>query len=171
VHVDPLILADRGRSIAGALPLSACRRLGFWLESSDGDLSVELQFGRDEGRRRVFTGRVTGSLRLSCQRCLQAFDLPLDLPLGAVLVTSEAEADTLPEDVEAVVVDEGADMHTVDIVEDDLILALPLVPKCPETATCEPAVPVFDSEEIERQDEAAQRPFADLGGSHDHDND
>lgn len=171
VHVDPLTLAERGRTVTGALPLSACSRLAHWLESSEGDLDVELQFGRDESGRLILTGRVRGALRLSCQRCLQGFDFDVDLPLGVVLVASEAEADTLPDQVDALVVDARAEMHTVDMVEDDLILALPLVPKCPESAACRPAVDVFDSDEIDRQDGGIQRPFADLEDPPDHDDD
>lgn len=171
VHVDPLTLADRGRTITGALPVSACRRLAHWLESSEGELDAELQFGRDESGRRILTGRVTGELHLTCQRCLQGFAFDVDLPLGVVLVASEAEADVLPEEVDALVVADRGDMHTVDMVEDDLILALPLVPKCPDAAACRPAVDIFDSEELDRQDEGTQRPFADLDDPPDHDND
>lgn len=170
VHVDPLTLADRGRTIAGALPVSACHRLAHWLESTEGELAADLQFGRDENGRRILTGRVTGRLRLTCQRCLQGYDLEVDLPIGVVLVSSEAEADTLPEEIDALVVDDRGEMHTVDMLEDDLILALPLVPKCPDETDCKPAVELFDSERIERQDGGGQRPFADLDDPPDDDN-
>ncbi len=171
VHVDPLTLADRGRSIAGAMPTSACERLAAWLDSTAGVLEVEMQFGRDASGRRILTGRITGQLRLSCQRCLQGFDHDVDLPLGVVLVASEAEAETLPDEIDALVIDDRASMHTVDMLEDDLILALPLVPKCPDAGACRPAVDVFDSEDIERQDGGTQRPFADLDDPLDHDHD
>lgn len=162
VHVDPLTLADRGRAISGSLPVSACRRLADSLASDEGEFAVELRFGRDERNRRVLTGRVRGRVMLVCQRCLGTFGLDLDLPLGVVLVDSEAEAETLPEEIDALVVGDGASMHTVDMVEDDLILALPLVAKCPDSANCVPAVEILDSERVNRQDTGTQRPFVDL---------
>lgn len=170
MHVDPLTLADRGRALSGVVPVSACKRLVHWLDSDEGEFAVELQFGRDESRRRVLTGRVRGRVMLTCQRCLGAFGLDLDLPIGVVLVDSEAEAETLPEEVDALVVGDGATMHTVDMIEDDLILALPLIAKCPDSSGCEPAVEIFDSERISGQDAGSQRPFADLDDPDDADN-
>lgn len=168
IHVDPVKFADRGRSMTGALPISACRRLLEWLESDAGDLTVELQFGLDQSGRRILTGRVTGTLRLTCQRCLHGFDLDLDLPVGLVLVESEAEAEMLPDEIDALVVGERASMHTVDMLEDDLILALPLIPKCPDTGMCTPAAELFDSEQLQGQDKGAWRPFSDLDDPSDH---
>lgn len=170
VHVDPLTLADRGRALSGAVPVSACRRLVHWLDSDEGEFAVDLHFGRDENRRRVLTGRVRGEVMLTCQRCLGAFAQDLDLPIGVVLVDSEAEAETLPEEVDALVVGASATMHTVDMIEDDLILALPLIAKCPDASGCQPAVEVFDSERMSGQDAGTQRPFADLDDPDDTDN-
>lgn len=170
VHVDPLILADRGRALSGTVPVSACKRLVHWLDSGEGEFAAELQFGRDENQRRVLTGRVRGRVMLTCQRCLGAYALDLDLPIGVVLVDSEAEAETLPEEVDALVVGDGATMHTVDMIEDDLILALPLIAKCPDASDCAPAVEVFDSERMSGQDAGTQRPFADLDDPGDDDN-
>jgi uncharacterized protein len=167
VHVDPLTLADRGRALSGVVPVSACHRLGHWLASDEGDFAVELQFGRDEKGRRVLTGRVRGRVMLTCQRCLGTYGLDLDLPIGVVLVDSEAEAETLPEEVDALVIGDSATMHTVDMIEDDLILALPLIAKCPDTKECVPAVEVFDSERMSGQDAGTQRPFADLDDADD----
>jgi uncharacterized protein len=165
VHVDPVTLADRGREMAGTVPVSAFRRFSHWLASTEGEFTVELQFGRDEQRRRVVTGRIRGQPLLACQRCLTHFGFDLDLPIGLVLVESEAEADTLPDEVDAVVMSESASMHTVDMIEDDLILALPLVPKCPDEAACTPGVELFDSDEIDQHGDGRQRPFADLDAS------
>lgn len=170
VHVDPLTLADRGRALSGTLPVAACRRLGHWLASDEGEFAVDLQFGRDENHRRVLTGRVRGRVELTCQRCLGTYRLDLDLPIGVVLVDSEAEAETLPEEVDALVIGDSSTMHTVDMIEDDLILALPLIAKCPDLADCVPAVEVFDSEHMSGQDAGTQRPFAGLDDPDDADN-
>lgn len=163
VHVDPVALAEKGRAIDGHVPVEAFRRLAGWLHASEGVLEVALRFGRDEAGRHVLEGRLRGELELLCQRCLAPYRLPVDLELALVLVDSEAAADSLPEELDALVVDAQRSMHTVDMIEDDLILALPLVPRCERGAACVPAVELLDSEEIETA-AASQRPFAGLDG-------
>lgn len=163
VHVDPMSLADKGRAIDGRVPVAAFRRLAGWLHASEGALEVSLRFGRDDAGRQVVTGRLRGELELLCQRCLVPYRLPVDMQLALVLVASEAAANALPDELDALVVDAQRSMHTVDMIEDDLILALPLVPRCERGDGCVPAVELLDSEAIE---EAAgqRRPFTDLDG-------
>lgn len=163
VHVDPVALAEKGRAIDGRLPVDAFRRLAGWLHSSEGALEASLRFGRDDAGRHVLEGRLRGELELLCQRCLTPYWLPVDLELALVLVASEAAADALPEELDALIVDAQRSMHTVDMIEDDLILALPLVPRCERAEECVPAVELLDSEAIEAA-AAKQRPFEGLDG-------
>lgn len=161
VHVDPVSLAEKGRAIDGYVPVEAFRRLAGWLHASEGVLDVSLRFGRDEAGRDVVAGRIRGELELLCQRCLAPYRLPVDVELGLVLVASEAAANLLPDELDALVVDAQRSMHTVDMIEDDLILALPLVPRCERVGDCVPAVELLDSEAIEAA-AGQQRPFTDL---------
>lgn len=163
VHVDPVSLAEKGRAIEGDVPVEAFRRLAGWLHASEGALTVSLRFGRDDAGRHVVQGRIRGTLELLCQRCLVPYRLPVDLEPTLVLVTSEAAADALPGDLDALVVDARRSMHTVDMIEDELILALPLVPRCERAGECAPAVELLDSEALEAA-AGHQRPFTDLDG-------
>jgi uncharacterized protein len=70
---------------------------------------------------------VDGSVRLKCQRCLGDVDLTLRLDSRLELAASEAEILAADDDVERVVA--GRDMSVAELVEDELILALPMVPK------------------------------------------
>lgn len=162
VHIEPVGAADRGRELHGHMPVSAFERLGHWLHSHEGELDVSLHFGRGASGRRTLRAEVEGDLELVCERCLSPFGLHLDLSVELTLVDSEAEAKTLPADAEPLVLSDTRSMHTTDMIEDDLILALPVVPRC-ERADCHAAVRVLDSEEAERDaDTGRQRPFADL---------
>lgn len=166
VHVDPVTLADQGRALEGRVAVSALERLGLSLHDSEGDLEVALRFGRDEQQRRAVHGTVRGELHLMCQRCLSVYPLPVALELELVLVDDEAEADALPEELDALVVGKRA-LHTVDIIEDDLILALPLVARCPTEGGCAAAVELLDSEALEAgEGPETQRPFAGLRDEH-----
>jgi uncharacterized protein len=77
---------------------------------------------------------VDGSVRLECQRCLGDVDLPLRFVTRLELAASEAVLLAADDDIERVVT--GRDMSVVDLVEDELILALPMVPKHEQ---CRPA--------------------------------
>lgn len=163
IQLDPVTLAARNRELRGTLPVAGFHRLAAWLPRTDGTLCFTLDFGRDEHGRARLAGHVSGGLELICERCLAAYTLALDHAFTLVLVTSEAEAETLPEEVDAVVIGESRSMQTADLVEDEIILALPLVPRCERTSDCRPAVALMASEDLETADPGArQNPFAGL---------
>lgn len=161
VRIDPFTLAGRAREIHGFLPISDLRRLGESLGSTEGQVEVDLRFVRDDAGRAIVHGHLQGRLMLVCQRCLAEVPFPVDQRFELALVRDEAEAEALPEEVDAVIVGDARTMHTADLVEDELILALPLVARCPDEAACQPAVELLDAEAIEA-DEVRQKPFTDL---------
>ena len=125
--IEPLRLAELGRVLQGRLPLSRFRRLGESLVTTDGDAEVLLEFGTDEQGRPMVQGNVATELMLRCQRCLEPMALSLDLPVRLALVQSEAQEQNLPPGFEALVVGKKPSL-LADIVEDELLLGLPLVP-------------------------------------------
>ncbi len=125
--IEPLRLAERGRVLQGRLPLSRFRRLAESLVTADGHAQVVLEFGMDEQGRPTVEGDVATELMLRCQRCLEPMALSLDLPVRLVLVRSEAQEQNLPTGFEAMVVGEKPSL-LADIIEDELLLGLPLVP-------------------------------------------
>ncbi len=132
VHVSPLQLAGKGELLSGELELAGMRRLAPSLHSTEGAVAVSLEFGTDPERIPYLRGQLRGKLILTCQRCVQAMDFPVAAEMALGLVTSPASADTLPEHYEPLLV--GAEpMALSDIIEDELILCLPLVPKHPES--------------------------------------
>ena len=70
---------------------------------------------------------VDGSVRLECQRCLGNVDWPLSFEARLELAASEAEVLTADDDVDRVVAGRG--MSVAVLVEDEVILALPMVPR------------------------------------------
>ncbi len=125
-QIEPLGLADVGRSFRGELPVSALTRLAGMLRDTQGELAVELRLGVDERRVRVLGGRIAGELRLTCQRCLDELRFPLDLEFRLGIVRDESEGDRLPEGYEPLLAG-GDPMPLADIVEDEVILALPVI--------------------------------------------
>lgn len=123
--IDPLHLAESGRVLHGRMALSKLTRLAGSLHDANGELVLALA-GARQGKVRTLQGRVETTLKLVCQRCLEPMDQVLDVSFTLALVNSEAQAEQLPGDIEPLLVT-GTTLALAELVEDELILALPLV--------------------------------------------
>lgn len=151
-QIDPLRLADRHTHLEGYLALAEMTRLASVVHSAAGDAAAVLNFGIDEQGRRYIRGQVTAEVALICQRCMQPFNYKLTSRLALSPVADEAAASTLPDNYEPLIVT-GEIVALADLVEDDLILALPLV-SIHEPAEC--AVKMISS----KQEAEKANPFA-----------
>ena len=129
-RIDPAKLAQKQAVLRGELPFSACERLLEMALNPDGRVSLELAFGREGGMIRV-RGRVETTVRLQCQRCLEAVDLPVRSEVDLGVVASLDEADRLPEGCEPLLREGDALLALSELVEDEIILALPYIPRHP----------------------------------------
>ncbi len=127
IHVAPLRLARDRVTMTGTLPASRFSRFEQSVDRVEGDIRAELDFHLDEEQRICVSGVLLAEVALVCQRCLQAYVQPLRCELHLALVRNEAELQHLPRAYEAVLV-EREPVVLVDLLEDDLILALPTVP-------------------------------------------
>jgi uncharacterized protein len=109
---------------------------------------------------------------VECQRCLKPYRQPLDVVATYLIVASEEEADAVPlddDEVDPIVGSRQFDLY--DLIEEELLLSLPLVPKhavCPSVhealVTGEAGDIVIerpDEDEPARRD-ASDNPFAAL---------
>jgi len=126
VHIDPLRMAETRRLLQGTLALAEMARLGESLQDTQGEVQVSLEFGIDNEGIRFIRGHVQATVSLICQRCLEAMRYPLDSEFLLGLVRSTAEAEKLPSQYEPLVV-EDEPLFLRDIIEDELLLALPIV--------------------------------------------
>ena len=130
-HVDFRKLAASGAHVGGVIPLDELQRIGQELVDRDGLVTVELDFGIDDEGHRIIEGHVEAELTLQCQRCLGAMQLPVDTEVQMAMVWSESEIASLPERFDGIVVgEEPGDLF--DLVEDELLLALPFAPRHPQ---------------------------------------
>jgi uncharacterized protein len=120
---------SRREAFAGSLPLARLPRLAASLAESSGSLQVELQATRDEEGQDWLHGEIRGRLPLTCQRGLHAFDWDCDVALSLALVGSEAEEQKLLKDSESYLVQDD-ELPLRDLVEDEVLLALPMMPRC-----------------------------------------
>jgi uncharacterized protein len=127
-RVDPWQLCAKGQVLEGRLALRELRRLAPLLASEEGEAAFALGFSKDDERRAVIRGRVTAELALVCQRCLEPMALGVAAEVGLALTRGLDEAARLPDDLDPLLVgDDGLDPR--DLLEDELILAVPVTPR------------------------------------------
>jgi uncharacterized protein len=122
------------RSFAGTLPVASMPRLCGMLAGNEGAAQYALDFGRDEFGTAYLEVHVEAPLMLTCQRTLESFVLPLTVDSQLGLIRSEREEAALPPGFEPLLVDEDGRLNPVDVIEDELLLALPLVPVDPDSS-------------------------------------
>jgi uncharacterized protein len=153
--IDGFEFATAGATQEGTLPLGSFPRLQDVLVSDKGDAAYTLRGVRDERGRPSLRLEVHATLTLRCQRCLGPLVHRVDTDEVLVLAASQAEIDADPMTVEAPSrVIAGKDMAVRDLVEDELILALPYAPRHEDC----------DAGPEAGRDTAASAPFAGLRG-------
>lgn len=130
------MFADRQTVLRGEIELRRFVRLRDLLYTDDGTVSASLKFvERHAGWVGVELEYQT-QVQLVCQRCLEPFPYALHAHLGIGLVDSEAMEQYLPEAYEPTVLEESR-LMPAQLIEDELIIALPLVPRHEHRAECE----------------------------------
>jgi uncharacterized protein len=124
--IEPLSLAARGRTLEGRIPLAALSRLVPLLQGAEGDAVYRLHFEMDEGGVPRVNGQVEATLLLQCQRCMEAMPFPVSSRVRLGIVRDRQAAEQLPANLEPLLVSEEG-ITVAAIVEDELILALPVV--------------------------------------------
>jgi uncharacterized protein len=137
--VDAWRMVQARRSFQGSLPLASLTRLRGSLAASDGAVDFDLEFGKDDLGVAHLRVRADASLSLTCQRTLEVFRLPVHVDARLGLIAQEADEAALPGGYEPLLLTTDGAVHLADVVEDELILALPVVPVKPGAEYQEPA--------------------------------
>ena len=154
VDVARQVLARR--IFEGVLPLTAMRRLCASLASSAGDVRYSVAFGKDGLGISCLDLRAEAGLKLVCQRTLDEFVYPVSIEQRLGVIAHEADEAALPEGYEPLLSADGQ-LAIADVIEDELILALPVVP-------LKPGAPLeWNDPSDDGSDTAPQNPFAALG--------
>ena len=152
--IDGFEFASAGAKQQGVWPLREFPRLRDVLASDAGEVAYEISGVRDGRGRPSLRLKVKGTLMLRCQRCLEAMAFDVDTDETLVLAATLAEIHAEPADSRApdrVVA--GKEMALRELIEDELILAVPYAPRHED---CEPAGAADRGEKVS--------PFAGLRG-------
>jgi len=148
-------LSQRQRGFSGQLQISGLERLASLLCDDGGLLDYDLGFDAgDDGLVRV-SGEISGTLMLQCQRSLEPFAWPLSVPVKALLVASEEEEKQHQDKGDVRLCPQG-EISIADLVEEEVILVLPLVP-------IDPGAEVLVNPAAAPSGDERSNPFAVLG--------
>lgn len=117
--------AKNGFEIQGKWPIKQLKRLGESLLSDQGEIEVELRFDR-AGPIPYIEGHITAELELKCQRCMQAMQHSVDNHFRLGIVQNDEQMERLPDEYEPYLLEDDNN-HLPDMLEDELLLSLPLV--------------------------------------------
>ncbi|MCG6971442.1 MAG: YceD family protein [Gammaproteobacteria bacterium] len=148
------------------------KRLASLLVQPSGDASLEIEFGRDSAGQAIATGKVAAVVWIQCQRCLEPMEVNVDSEFTLAIVSSLTESRRLPENYDPLVV-EQAPLLLSELVEDEILLALPAVgvhsEACPvvhsldkdsQSQNVDSMYNAPESDEIVAECEKKQNPFA-----------
>lgn len=163
--LNPWKTADGKRVFQGTMPLRRMKRLrellAEGLEWPDAEFSAA--FGRDEQGTVTVELQVIASLPLVCQRSLLPYLENVERHSTLAVIEDMAEQEQVPGHYDPVLVEHGR-MALQDLVEDELLLAVPQVPRNPLSE----AVDLSTDGEAElppvAEDEQTHRPFEGLAG-------
>ena len=149
------------------MPIDWMGRLAALLapESESERADVEFSAGFRFDRQGLVTIDLTvrAGLPLVCQRSLETYVERVDRRSMLAVIENMADQEELPELYEPVLVEERR-LALVDLVEEELLLAVPQVPRSPEAGELELPEDVSVEASSEDELEPTHRPFEGLAG-------
>lgn len=160
-RVDFRKLAEQRGSVEGPLPVAAFARLSGLLESDAGEISIALAFEPGKGRNPRVSGHCHGAVSMLCQNCLEPVRITLDVDIDVIVVASMEQLIEMDREEDGLVCD-GNLLSIVEIVEDDLMVSLPMVPRHEDGQCGETWRPETDTDDNDDGASDTHRPFAGL---------
>ena len=130
--IHPDRISAKPRTFKGAFVPADLERLEDSIADDRGELRYEVTAVLDKQRRQVVSCIIEGFVFLMCQKSLEAFRHEISVHDRLVLVDHEGELPAIEEEGEEedyVVADQPLDIR--ELVEDAVLLSLPMVPRKP----------------------------------------
>ncbi len=127
--LDPVKSAVKRSDYSGVMMSSDMERLSGAVADIADTIDVEVKFEKDAQGLSFFQGELSTSVSLICQRCNEPFahSIHLNFCYSPVQGQSQEQIDELPEVYEPVEVNDHGEINLLQLFEDELILALPIV--------------------------------------------
>ena len=128
--ISPERAAEGKRVYSGTIPLARMKRLAALLVDASGEARFSATFTTDLDHRVIIDLQVEAALPLVCQASLDVYDELVKRRSELAVIAHDSEQFDLPDNYEPVMTENGR-LAIAGIVEDELLLALPTVPRKP----------------------------------------
>ena len=128
LSIDALRAAQKQLDYVGIIPAKATVRLAEAVDGLNSDIDASLSFFIDKQKLVVITGKASVSVSLRCQRCNKPFEQTVYSTFCFSPVKNDEQAETLPEGYEPIDIDSYGEIDLLSMIEDEIILSLPIVP-------------------------------------------
>jgi uncharacterized protein len=128
--ISPNRAAEGKRVFSGTIPLSRMKRLAALLVDTQGEAAFTAAFRTDLDQRVIIDLQVEAALPLVCQASLEVYDELVKRSSELAVITDDSEQYKLPENYEPVLTENGR-LAIASLVEDELLLGLPQIPRKP----------------------------------------
>jgi len=98
-------------------------------ESNSEHVQVSVKFYMDEQGLTVMSGSASVLVALTCQRCNENFDQLLEVKFTFSPAKNEEAAEKIPSYYDIIELDENGEVNLRELVEEEFILAIPLIPR------------------------------------------
>ena len=126
--LDPVRTAQKRLDYTGVYTPIQVERVAEFVVSVDSDVECDMSFAIDNQRLAVITGDAKVSVTLACQRCGKPYAHQDYTQYCFSPIVKDEQAEALPEGYEPVQVNEFGEIDLLALVEDEIILSLPVVP-------------------------------------------
>lgn len=126
--LDPVRTAQKRLDYLGIYTPEQVERVAESVVSVDSDVECAMSFAIDSQRLAVITGHADVTVTLGCQRCGQPFTHQVHATWCFSPVVNDEQAEALPEAYDPIEVNEFGEIDLRALVEDEIILSLPVVP-------------------------------------------
>lgn len=162
LSIDPLLFAQQEREIQGEIRIAELPQIVGLTSQPDNVLKVVMNFSKSSLKYPLLEGTVEGEIVQICQRCLGDTITKIDERFALLLVTSEMSQIAEQEGHDIFEYDE-ATINTVELIEEEVMLALPIVAKHKSVDECLPiAQKWMKNKEHVPADQHKENPFAKL---------
>jgi uncharacterized protein len=128
--ISPNRAAEGKRTFGGTIPLARMKRLAPLLVNAKGEASFTAAFRVDLDQRIIIDLQVEAALPLICQASLEVYDEQVRRRSELAVIENDSEQFDLPDNYEPVLTEHGR-LAIASLVEDELLLSLPQIPRKP----------------------------------------
>jgi len=161
--ISPGRAAEGKRIYSGTIAISRMKRLSAVLEHDQGEASFVAAFRSDIDKHVIVDLQVEAKLPLICQASLEVYDEHVERRGELAIIDHEHQADDLPDSYDPVLTENGR-LAIASLVEDELLLGLPQIPRKPGLNKVEYSTGGTVRKSVEPQKKAKKNPFAALQG-------